>query len=55
MKTIICPKCKGKGYLYDTVSDIIVGIITIGLVHMGGRLSKEICDGCGGKGLVEVK
>ena len=53
-KIVKCPKCKGKGKVYDVVAGGIYLGITIFLEFIDDNL-KEDCSHCGGSGFLKLK
>ena len=50
----VCPKCKGKGVIFDHV----FGIFTLGFGYLSQALNddeKETCPRCKGSGFIEIK
>lgn len=50
----VCPKCKGKGVVFDHV----FGVFTLGWGYLLQALDdsdKDSCPKCGGSGFIEVK
>lgn len=51
---VICPKCKGKGRVFDHV----LGIFTMGWGYLSQMIDdddKEVCPRCDGSGFIEIK
>lgn len=51
---IVCPKCKGKGVVFDHV----FGVFTFGLGYLFQVLDdsdKDDCPRCNGSGFIKVK
>lgn len=53
-KIVRCPKCKGRGKVYDVVAGTFTCGITIFLEFIDNNL-KEDCSRCGGSGFLKLK
>lgn len=52
MRTIICPRCKGKGEVFgDLAKNPFMVVVTLGLV----LTDKIICPRCNGNCILEIK
>lgn len=51
---VLCPRCKGKGRIFDTIECVFTAGISLILGALDSDL-KDVCPKCDGKGIVYRK
>lgn len=51
---VLCPRCKGKGRIFDTAECVFTGGISLILGILDSNL-KDVCPKCNGKGIIYRK
>lgn len=50
---VLCPRCKGKGRIFDTAECVFTGVsLILGILD---SIFKDVCPKCNGKGIVYRK